>query len=359
MNCPKCSHINPKTAKFCSFCGSLLIFPKRSFLAKHKGTFIAVALVITFVILPIFAVYNFINSISSDIERSEKEDAVISGSGEDKIALINIDGIIVETEPQRSLGSVTEDVTTARGIKKILRKIDADENVKAVLLRVNSPGGSAVASEEIYRDLLDFKKKSGKKLVAYFSDTAASGAYYISMAADQIVANPSTITGSIGVIISYFNFKDIAEKYGVKNIVYKSGAHKDIISEFRDPTDEEKAIIQGIISDTYDNFVKAVSSGRALPESQVQTLADGRIYSAKQAVELKLVDQTGTLEDAIDATLALADLEKASVVEFGQPGFFDLFLGSIGGKFNFSLFPSLQNYFDVKPGIKVLYLYTP
>ncbi len=359
MNCPKCSHINPKTAKFCSFCGALLIFPKRSFLAKHKGTIITVALVITFIILPIFALYNFVNSISSEIEKSEKEDAVISGSGKDKIALINIDGIIVEAEPQRSLGSVTENVTTARGIKKILKKVDADENVKAVLLRVNSPGGSAVASEEIYRDLLDFKKKSGKKVVAYFSDTAASGAYYISMAADEIVANPSTITGSIGVIISYLNFKDIAEKYGVKNIVYKSGAHKDIISEFRDPTDEEKAIIQGIIADTYDNFVQAVSAGRTLPEDQVRELADGRIYSAKQAVELKLVDKTGTLEDAIDSTMVLSGLEKASVIEFGQPDFFDLFLGSIGGKFNFSLLPNFQSYFASQPGIKVLYLYTP
>ncbi|MBI2036502.1 signal peptide peptidase SppA [Candidatus Microgenomates bacterium] len=265
MKCPKCHQVNTTGANFCHACGTPLNLPKKSFLARHKGTIITVVLVVAFVILPMSAFYNFINSIG----KTDKEETVISGSGKDKIALVNVDGIIVETASQKGFNTISEGETSAREVKKILRKIEKDEKVKVLLLRVNSPGGSAVASEEIYRDLLSFKKKSGKKVVAYFSDTAASGAYYISMAADQIVTNPSTITGSIGVIISYLNFKDIAEKYGVKNIVYKSGAHKDIISEFRDPTDEEKAIIQSIIADTYDNFVEAVVTGRKLPEDQV------------------------------------------------------------------------------------------
>lgn len=302
---------------------------------------------------------SLLGSLGKELAKSESEETVISGFGEDKIALINIDGVIVEKESVGGLGAVAEEVTSARKIKKTLQQVARDPKVRILVIRVNSPGGSAVASEEIYKELSDFKKRTGMKIVVYFSDIAASGGYYVSMAGDKIVANPSSITGSIGVIISYLNFQDLAAKYGVEMIVYKSGPHKDIVSEFRKPTDEEKAIIQSVVSDSYDTFVKVVSQGRGLDENQVRQLADGRIYSAKQAVGLKLIDSMGTFEDAITQAKNMAGISQASVVEFGKLGFFESLLGNFSGKFNLSLVPNFGNYFSAQPGPRVLYLYSP
>lgn len=359
MLCPKCSTQNNESAKFCRNCGYFLTPLKKSFLSRHKGWFIVLSFIFVFVVLPFYFVSRLAGSIGHEIARQDVEDSKISGSGESRIALINIDGVIVENGSSGGLGGVSEEMTSARKIKKVLRQAANDPKVKILLIRVNSPGGSAVASEEIYKELSDFKRKTGMQIVVYFSDIAASGGYYVSMAADKIVANPSSITGSIGVIISYLNFSDLAQKYGVEMIVYKSGSHKDIVSEFRKPTDEEKAIIQSVVNDSYDNFVKAVSDGRHLPESRVRELADGRIYSSKQAVNLQLVDSLGTFEDAISTARKMAGLSEASVIEYGRPGFFEAFVGNIAGKFNLSLLPNFGNYFNLQPGPRILYLYSP
>lgn len=359
MTCPKCTSINQEAAKFCRNCGFFLTPLKKSFLSRHKNWFIVLASLFIFVVLPIYFVSSLAGSIGHEIAKQDVEDARISGSGESKIALINIDGVIVENGSSGGLGGVSEEMTSARKVKKVLQQVANDPKVKILLIRVNSPGGSAVASEEIYKELVDFKRKTGMKIVVYFSDIAASGGYYVSMAADKIVANPSSITGSIGVIISYLNFQDLAQKYGVEMIVYKSGPYKDIVSEFRKPTDEEKAIIQSVVNESYDNFVKAVSEGRHLPESRVRELADGRIYSSRQAVNLQLVDSSGTFEDAISTAKKMAGLSEASVIEYGRPGFLEAFMGNIAGKFNLSLMPNLGNYFSAQPGLRVLYLYSP
>lgn len=359
MVCPKCNSQNQEGAKFCRQCGYFLETKKSPFILRHKWWFISLFPFFIFFILPVYFMSALLGSLGEELVKQESEEAVVSGFGEDKIALINIDGVIVEKEPTGGLGAVAEEITSARKIKKTLQQVADDPKVKILVVRVNSPGGSAVASEEIYKEFSDFKRRTGMKIVVYFSDIAASGGYYVSMAADKIVANPSSITGSIGVIISYFNFQDLAQKYGVEMITYKSGPYKDIVSEFRKPTEEEKAIIQSVVSDSFDNFVNAVAQGRKLPVDQVRQLADGRIYSAKQAVDLKLIDGLGTFEEAIDTAKDLAGISQASVVEFGRPDFFELLLGNFSGKFNLSLTPNLGNYFSSQPGPRVLYLYSP
>ncbi len=358
MECPKCKTKNPDIAHFCGECGTPLNIPQKSWVSRHKWWFILGFLFFFFVILPTIFVLGIIGLAANSDSESKKE-MIISGSGPDKIAVIDISGIILDRPQSQGFAAFNEDTTTAVKIRKTLNEISKDTDVKAVILNVNSPGGSAAASEEILQLINQYKQSSGKKVVAYFSDLSASGAYYVSMSADKIVANPSNITGSIGVIISYINYGDLASKYGVKNIVYKSGPHKDIISEFREPTDEEKLIMQGLIDDAYSNFVSAVSMGRKIPEGTVKALADGRVYSAQGAKQNNLVDSIGTFDQAISETKQLAGLKDATVVEFGQPSFLDYLLGSSFGKINMSILPGIDKVLFSKPGPSLLYLYTP
>lgn len=359
MPCPKCKTVNSKESRFCQNCGTHLYLPKKSFLGRNKGCLIGLSVLVLIFSFIGFIVFGFVTFIISLSSNQTQNHVVLEGSGENKIAVINIDGIIIENDPTPDIGLLSEKITSARKIKKMLNQISQDSTVKAVILRVNSPGGSAAASEEIYQATIDFKKETGVKIIAYFSDLAASGGYYSSMGADKIVANPATITGSIGVIISYLNFTDLAKNYGVKNITYKSGPHKDIISEFREPTEEENQIMQELINSTYDVFVKVVAKGRNMTEEKTKTIADGRIYSAQKAKELGLVDEIGVFSDAVALTKKEAGLKDAEVVEFGQPSFWEVILGSIAGKLNlFSLTP-LNNLFFNQPGVKLLYLYSP
>lgn len=321
--------------------------------------FILLFLLVIFFVLPMLFVFRLFLSIRSGVAEQARNQTVVSGSGKDKIALVNVDGLIVENGLGGGFGAIAEEFTSAREIKKILKDVAEDENIKALLVRVNSPGGSAVASEEIYSDFLNFKKKTNKKIVVYFSDVAASGGYYVAMAGDKIVANPSTITGSIGVVISYLNFQEVAEKYGIKHIVYKTGPYKDLFNEFKQPTKEEDKIIEGVIHDSFGSFIKAVSEGRRLSEKRVRELADGRIYSAKQAKELSLVDKVGNLEVAISEARDIAGLKSASVVELGQPSFWELVLGGVGSRLRLPLFSSFPNIFEKTPGIRILFLYAP
>lgn len=351
MICQKCRGENAT----CEECGKPM---PRSFISRHKGLLIVFTLLFVFVILPLFLIIGLIVAVVAGVGQIEKEAVVIKGSGANKIALINIDGIIVEKTPKSGL-AFSEETTSARKIRTALQEIQDDGNVKGLLLRIKSPGGSAVASEEIYHDLLDYKQKTKQKVVVYFSDIAASGGYYVSMAGDKIVANPSTITGSIGVLISYLTFGDLAQKYGVNSVVYKSGPHKDIVSEFRNPTPEEKAIMQSLVDDSYSNFVLAVSKGRSLPEGEVKSLGDGRVYSGRQAEEAKLVDSLGTFDDAVSISKKLAGITDASVVEFGKQSFFESLLDETSGRFNLSLFPLPQSILGSKSSPQILYLYTP
>lgn len=242
----------------------------------------------------------------------------VGGSGTDKIALMDLSGIITDEEEPGAF--VTEPSLVAR-MKEELEKASQDPAVKAVVLRINSPGGTVTASDILYHELDRFKKRTGKKVIASIMDLGASGGYYVAVSADKIVAHPTTVTGSIGVIMLNVNVEGLLEKIGVAGTAIKSGDKKDMGSPFRSMTQEEQAIFQGVINQMYDRFVSVVATGRKnLTIDQVKKISDGRIYTAPQALELGLVDSIGYLDDAIELAKAESGLMQARVVLYYRPG---------------------------------------
>jgi len=196
-------------------------------------------------------------------------------------------------------------------IIEAIRRFGKEDHIRAVILRIESPGGAVTPSQEIYREL--FRLREQKPVIASLGEVAASGGYYIASACTTIVANPGTITGSIGVIMgTMYNVQGLLEKLGIKGTVVKAGAYKDIGSSIREMTPEERQILKTMLDDVHKQFISAVAMGRNMDEAAVQPLADGRIYSGEQAQRLGLVDQLGNFQDAI----ALA-AEKAGIS--GEP----------------------------------------
>ena len=230
------------------------------------------------------------------------QEKLIEGEGSNKILLIDIAGII-SSEKKKSLIDVDAGPDMVARVKEELDKAADDDHVKAVILKINSPGGTVTASDIIYREILKFKQKTGAHITASLMDIAASGGYYIACAADTIVAHPTTVTGSIGVIAMKFNVKGLMDKLGVQNDSIKSGDMKDILSPFRPMTAEEHKVIQNIIDSLQMQFMEAVLHGRKeLSLDELKPLADGRVFTAKQALEAQLIDDIGYLDEAIEIT---------------------------------------------------------
>jgi len=211
-------------------------------------------------------------------------DFKLAGSFGKRVGIVEINGVIDESE------SVLRQIKTFR----------EDESVRAVVVRVNSPGGAVAPSQEIYAGLLKFKEETEKPVVASMSSVAASGGYYIACAADSILALPGSLTGSIGVLLEFPDLHEVLKKVGIGFEVIKSAEHKDIGSPFRRITEKEREILQEMVDDVFDQFIGVVSSGRALSRDSVLAFADGRIFSGRQAYHLGLVDRTGDFQDAID-----------------------------------------------------------
>jgi protease-4 len=214
----------------------------------------------------------------------------------DKIAVVEVKGVI----------------TQSSGIIEELQQYLEDDGVKAIILRIDSPGGGVGPAQEIYREIIKIKTK--KKVVTSMGSVAASGGYYIACASDLIVANPGTITGSIGVIMQFSNFEELLKKIGIKGVVLKSGEHKDIGSPFREMTPEEKRIMQEVLDNVHQQFIQAVADGRKLDRSKVVPIADGRIMTGEQAKNLGLVDQMGNLQDTIDITAKMVGIVGKPIV---------------------------------------------
>ena len=210
----------------------------------------------------------------------------------DKIAIVNVEGVI----------------TQSSGIIGELQQYLADEGVKAIILRVDSLGGGVGPSQEIYREIMRIKPNSKKKVVTSMGSVAASGGYYIASASDLIVANPGTITGSIGVIMEFSNLEELLNKIGIKGVVIKSGEHKDIGSPFREMTPEERRIMQEVLDNVHQQFIQAVADGRKLDRAKVAQIADGRVFTGEQAKNLGLVDELGNLQDTIDLTAKMVGI---------------------------------------------------
>ncbi|GAB6076813.1 signal peptide peptidase SppA [Desulfurobacterium crinifex] len=215
----------------------------------------------------------------------------------DKIGLVKVEGVIKSSDTYL----------------KLLDKLEGDEDVKAIVLRVDSPGGVVGACQEIHDKIKEISQK--KPVVVSMGSIAASGGLYISVPATKIVANPGTITGSIGVILQSYNVKQLADKIGIKVITVKSGKFKDLLNPFREPDKKTLQILQTLIDDSYNQFVEAVAEGRKLSVEKVKKFADGRIFTGRQAKELGLVDELGNFDRAIEVARELSKSPDARIFE--------------------------------------------
>ncbi len=213
--------------------------------------------------------------------------------GSDVVALVKVEGLLVSSER----------------IVDELNEYADDSSVKAIVIRIDSPGGGVVPSQEIYDAIRNARKEHKKKIVVSMGSVAASGGYYIAAAADKIIANPGTLTGSIGVKMEFANVEKLLDKIGVKGMVLKAGEYKDIGSPFRNMTEQEKKLLQHVLDDVHDQFIEAVAKGRNLPIASVREIADGRIFTGRQALDLKLVDQLGDLSTSIKVAADLAGIK--------------------------------------------------
>lgn len=277
----------------------------------------------------LLAVLSFVVSLLGGNNNEESKVA-----SHDRVAVITISGTI-------ACGSETQDslfgqagVVTSGGIINQIREAGSDESVKALVLQIDSGGGSATAAEEVGRELLRFKEKTQKPVVTTLGNTGASAAYWIAAcASDKIFANATTLTGSIGVYMPYMNTEELFKKIGIETGRIKSGPFKDIMSADRPMTLEEKLILQDIVNEIYNQFVAVVAAGRKMEEGQVRRLADGRIYTGLQAKNLGLIDEIGGYYDALAEAGKLAGIEPGkeglpAVKEKAKPQPWELFLSS-------------------------------
>ena len=256
-------------------------------------------LIVGVIVLAGLAVLYFIATYSSAV--------IGSGGGllDDRIALVRIEGVILDS---------TETIEE-------LHRYKDSSGIRAIILRINSPGGGVVPSQEIYEEVRKIREEGKKTVVVSMGTVAASGGYYIASASNRIVANPGTLTGSIGVIMELANMEGLFKKIGVESVVIKSGRNKDVGSPFRKMLPEERAILQQLMDDVHTQFIQAVAEGRGLTEDRVRGLADGSVFTGRQAKELGLVDEIGNLQDTVQLTADIVGIKgKPRIVESRKRG---------------------------------------
>jgi protease-4 len=285
--------------------------------------------------------------VGAEPRRSWDETVVVPGRGSRKIAMVSVQGEIVTSLDPFSSGATDEAV-----VSQIDQALE-DDDVAGIIVHLDTPGGGVVASDAINRKVKEADAR--KPVVALMDETAASGGYYIAAAAREIIANPTTLTGSIGVIMIVPNVSQAASKIGIQPMVIKSGPHKDIASPFRDMTPEERGILQGVINEAYDQFVSAVATGRKLDPARVREIADGRVYTGKQAKDLGLVDHLGDRELALDRVRALAKAPRASLVQYERTGLLQSLLGASARAFGGPRLLKDTLGIDTSPGLKYLW----
>ena len=237
--------------------------------------------------------------------------------GRDKIAMIEVEGMLMNA---KSGGFMQPSENPLSLFQQQMRQAAKDKDVKAVVLRVNSPGGTVTTSDAMYEIVMRFKERTHKPVVSSMQEVAASGAYYVSLASDKMIAQPTTVVGSIGVIFNTFDLSGTMEKIGAQANAIKSGPMKDMGSPFKHLTPEERAVMQGMVDEYYARFLDKLTTHRNLPSAPIRaTLTDGRVFSGQRAMELGLIDEVGMLEDAIKTTRKMADAPGARVVMYKRP----------------------------------------
>jgi protease IV len=278
---------------------------------------------------------------SSNVLRTAKsprfQEQVVVDAGRDKIAIIPLEGIISYSVGGQMGMSMVED------FKAALEQAADDDRVAAVIISVDSPGGEITASDVLYNALKNFTED--KPVLVFMNAIGASGAYYTACGGNWIMCNPTTFTGSIGVIISTLNYEDLFGKIGLQSIIFKSGKFKDMLSGSREITPEERAYVQGLVMQSYDRFLGIVADNRELDAEKLRDgAADGRILSGVDALESGLVDQIGYIEEAYAKAMELGEVQDATVVRyrpsFSLANFFSIFgEGRSSGLFGFNLLP--------------------
>lgn len=233
----------------------------------------------------------------------------VDGKRSNKIGLIELEGVIISSD----------------SFIDQLKEVKRDDDIAAIVIRIDSPGGAVAPSQEIYSEILKLKEKTKKIVVASLANVGASGGYYIACAADKIVANPGTMTGSIGAIIKLPNLKDLFGKIGYEEQIIKSGKFKDIGSSSRKLTNEERELFQGLVDDIHQQFIESVAKSRDIKIEDIKKIADGRVFTGRQAMEFHLIDSLGTLEDAIDSAAELSGITvKPKIIKLKkEPTMFD------------------------------------
>lgn len=256
--------------------------------------------------------------------QGQMEYVLEEGDVRNRIALLRVEGVIQDT------GAASPLFATGYNHQAFMEQLDfirEDKSVKGVVLHVDSPGGGVVESSDIHDKIVQLQEERDIPVYVSMGGLAASGGYYISAPADKIFAHQETMTGSIGVIMESINYGEFAEKHGIDFVTIKSGKYKDIMSPSREMTDEERAMLQEMLNDSYERFVDVIEEGRGMSEAEVKKWADGRIMNGRQAIEAGLADETGRLEDTVEALRTDHDLGKAELFEYGYEGGF----GSIFG----------------------------
>lgn len=260
-------------------------------------------LAISIIVLCLLAVFIGLVKKNPLNKSDNSKTQLVKSLSKDKVKVIPLEGVIYDSIVSHSPFRSTYN---AAALKEELDAALSDNSVKAVLLRLNSPGGTVAASQEIY-DLVFRVRKAGKPVVVSMSDVCASGCYYIASAADRIVANKGTLTGSIGVISQGLNYKGLLEKLGLKDQTFKAGKFKDLASGSNELTPEEAALMQGLLDDSYQQFLDDIHKARGISKEDLGKIAQGLIYTGKQALDVKLVDQVGTYNDAKNTVRTLLE----------------------------------------------------
>lgn len=247
------------------------------------------------------------------------DEETLEGRGRAKILLVDLSGVLQDESVSFSLGAPPPRVPLLARVREELEKAEKDDGVRAVIVKINSPGGTITASDILYREIVEFKARRKIPVTAVIMDVGASGGYYVALAADAIVVHPTSVTGSLGVVMLTVNAQGLMEKIGVAPLAIKSGPMKDAGSPFRPLTQPELQVFQGVIDDMYGRFVRLIAESRKIPEERVRSLADGRIYTAQQALALGLVDRIAYLDDVIGTTKKALGLDEARVVTYHRP----------------------------------------
>jgi protease-4 len=247
------------------------------------------------------------------------EETTILGEGRDKILLVELDGAMAERGESSAFGLASRESPVSR-MRGVLERAALDDDVRAVVLRINSPGGTVNASEILYGEVQRFKAEHDLPVIAQMMGVAASGGYYVAMASDYVQAYPTTVTGSIGVVLAGVNASGLMEKIGLANQTLTTGAFKDAGSPLRPMADAEREQLASVLDDLFVRFLDVVEAGRpALDRARIEQLADGRIYSARQALDAGLIDAIGDLPAAIEIAKQRAGIERARVITYRRP----------------------------------------